>query len=253
MNELPPREGRKLLFSLQGVDLHDDDALEAFALRVWQAAANEWGSTMNDKPGPSTVLTDKYTAALAYAMALHGASVRKGTNVTYMCHLIGVSSLVLEAGGTQDQAIAGLLHDAVEDAGGLARARDIRVRFGDEVADIVLACSDSVDEEWKKTVDYCERKQQYLDHLEHKADPAAVLVSIADKVHNVRATVTDVHRYGVEVLDKFNTPTRRSVVWYYTELLRIAQVRGVSEALTVPLAIAVADLQSQVQGPWECS
>ena len=248
-----PGEGERLSFSLRGVNIHDDDALEAFALRVWQAANEDREGTMNDKPGPSTVLTDKYTAALAYATALHGASVRKGTTVTYMCHLIGVSSLVLEAGGTEAQAIAGLLHDAVEDAGGMARASDIRVRFGDEVADIVLACSDSVDEEWKETVSYCERKQKYLDHLEHDASVAALLVSIADKVHNARATVTDVHRYGVEVLDKFNAPARRSVVWYHVELLRIAQARGTPEALVVPLGLAVADLQSQVPGPWACT
>jgi (p)ppGpp synthase/HD superfamily hydrolase len=243
-----------LIFPLQGVDSQDDDALDAFAHRAWQAATHEWENTMNDQPGPSTALTDKYTAAISYATALHGATERKGTKITYMCHLIGVSGLVLEAGGSQDEAIAGLLHDAVEDAGGLPRLADIRARFGDTVADIVLVCTDSVDEKWKKSVDYCTRKQQYLDHLEHPdTDPRAVLVSIADKVHNARATVTDVHRYGVEVLDKFNTPTRRSVVWYYTELLRIAKARGVTEALTVPLGIAVCDLQSRVDGPWECA
>jgi len=249
-----PDKFDRLIVPLQGVDIHDDDALEKFAHRAWQAATHEWENTMNDQPGPSTFLTDKYTAALAYATALHGLTERKGTKVTYMCHLIGVSSLVLEAGGTQDEAIAGLLHDAVEDAGGLPRLADIRARFGDTVADIVLVCTDSVDDESRKSVDYCTRKQQYLDHLENpNTDPRAVLVSIADKVHNARATVTDVRRYGVEVLDKFNTPTRRSVVWYYTELLRIAKARGVTEALTVPLGIAVGDLQSRVDGPWECA
>ena len=249
-----PDEFDRLIFPLQGVDIHDDDELEKFAHRAWRAATDEWENTMNDRPGPSTFLTDKYTAALAYATALHGLTERKGTKVTYMCHLIGVSGLVLEAGGSEDEAIAGLLHDAVEDAGGLPRLADIRARFGDTVADIVLACSDSVDEKWRASAGYCTRTQQYLDHLEDPdTDPRAVLVSIADKVHNARATVSDVRRYGVEVLDKFNTPTRRSVVWYYTELLRIALARGVTEALTVPLGIAVGDLQSHVDGPWECA
>ncbi len=240
-----PGSDSKLLFSLQGVDLHDDDALDAFARRVWEHATNEWGNTMSTTSGPSTVLTAKYTEAVAYATALHGISVRKGTKTTYMCHLLGVSSLVLEAGGTEDEAIAGLLHDAVEDAGGLPRLADIRIRFGCTVADIVEACSDSFDEEWKKRVGYVERKQAYLDHLEDpETDSRAVLVSIADKVHNARATVTDLERSGVTVPDKFNAPNRGLILWYYEELLRIALARGVTDVLTIPLGIATATIKA---------
>lgn len=189
---------------------------------------------------PSTVLTVKFSDAVAYAASIHGTQVRKGTDVTYLSHLLGVASLVLEAGGTQEEAIAGLLHDAVEDAGGLPRLEDIRVRFGDDVADIVKACSDSVDEGWKARTPYIERKQRYLDHLEDPAtSPRAVMVSIADKVHNARATVTDLERYGVAVLEKFNAPNRGLVGWYYRELLRIGRERGVTEVLTIPLALAV--------------
>jgi len=243
----------RLFFSLQGVDIDDDAALEAFAQRVWQQATNEWRTTMTNntstKTGPSTVLTSNYTDAVAYANALHGISVRKGTDVTYLCHLLGVSSLVLEAGGSEDEAIAGLLHDAVEDAGGIPRLDDIRVRFGPTVADIVEACSDSFDEEWKKRVDYIERKEAYLQHLEDPStDPRAVLVSIADKVHNARATVTDLERYGVEVLDKFNTPDRDLVLWYYGELLRIAYARGVTDVLTIPLGIATVTIAEYLTG-----
>lgn len=204
---------------------------------------NNEGETMKDSnraAGPSTRLTAKFSDAVAYAAVIHGTQVRKGTDVTYLSHLLGVASLVLEAGGTQDEAIAGLLHDAVEDAGGLPRLEDIRVRFGDVVADIVLACSDSVDEEWKARTPYIERKQRYLDHLADPAtSPRAVLVSIADKVHNARATVTDLERYGVSVLEKFNTPNRGLVGWYYRELLRIGRERGVTDVLTIPLALAV--------------
>lgn len=246
--------GSRLFFSLKGVDIDDEAALEAFAQRVWQHATNEWGTTLNDsisttssttstKKGPATVLTSNYTDAIAYATALHGISTRKGTDVTYLCHLLGVSSLVLEAGGSEDEAIAGLLHDAVEDAGGIPRLDDIRVRFGPAVADIVEACSDSFDEEWKKQVDYIERKEAYLHHLEDPStDPRAVLVSIADKVHNARATVTDLERYGVDVLDKFNAPDRDLVLWYYGELLRIAYARGVTDVLTIPLQIATVTI-----------
>lgn len=194
-----------------------------------------------------TVLTDRYTAAVAYAAAIHATHVRKGTDTTYLCHLLGVSALVLEAEGSEDEAIAGLLHDAVEDAGGLPRADDIRVRFGDRVADIVLACSDSVDEERKRTVGYWERKQAYLDHLEATADLRAVLVSIADKVHNARAIVTDLERTGPEVLTKFNG-SADEIKRYYSELLRIAETKGVPDTLVIPLRLAVERITFDVRG-----
>ena len=133
------------------------------------------------------VLTARYAHAVEYAGVIHATQTRNGTNIAYISHLLGVSSLVLEAGGNEDEAIAGLLHDAVEDCGGLPRLADVRARFGDRVADIVLACSDSTDEEWKKVTSYWERKCRYLDHLEATGDDRAVLVSIADKAHNARA------------------------------------------------------------------
>lgn len=188
-------------------------------------------------------LTHRYTEAVAYAAAIHATDVRKGTDTTYLCHLLGVSALVLEAGGDENQAIAGLLHDAVEDAGGLARLQDIRARFGPIVADIVLACSDSTDEQWKAATNYWERKQAYLNHLENDASDPAVMVSIADKVHNARALVTDLTR-GMPQW-KFNgTPAQ--VVLYYTELLRIARCRSVSDVLTIPLQLAVDTIRDAV-------
>lgn len=233
----------KLLFSTNGVDFTDDASIEEFATRVWEAASAAWNGGEMAKPGaagPTTVLTDRYVTAVSYASALHGTDVRKGTDVTYLCHLLGVSSLVLEAGGSEDEAIAGLLHDAVEDAGGLPRLTDVRARFGDTVAEIVLACSDSTDQAWKESVDYWERKQAYLNHLEDEdTDPRAVLVSIADKVHNARATVTDLERSGAQVLGKFNAPDPQLILRYYSELLRIATKRGVPDTLVIPLSAAV--------------
>lgn len=244
--------GRKLLFSTAGVDFADDASVEAFAQHVWETATTVWkGETVASagNAGPEVVLTDRYTSAVAYASALHGTDVRKGTQVTYLCHLLGVSALVLEAGGTEDEAIAGLLHDAVEDAGGLPRLADVRARFGDTVADIVLACSDSTDQEWKASVDYWVRKQRYLDHLEDPGtDPRAVLVSIADKVHNARATVTDLKRSGATILDKFNAPDRALILRYYSELLRIGTAKGVPDTLTIPLDLAVVTIAEYVTG-----
>ena len=193
---------------------------------------------------PHTFLTERYAQAVAYASVLHGAQVRKGTQIAYMSHLLGVSSLVIEAGGDEDLAIAGLLHDAVEDAGGLPRLADVQARFGKRVADIVLACSDSTDEKWKQTVTYEVRKQKYLDRLA-KAPADVVMVSTADKLHNARAIVTDLLRSKVEVLAKFNgTPSE--VLWYYEECLKIAVDRKVSDTLTLPLEAAVDVIRSYV-------
>ena len=193
---------------------------------------------------PHTFLTERYAQAGVYASILHGAQVRKGTQIAYMSHLLGVSSLVIEAGGDEDLAIAGLLHDAVEDAGGLPRLADVRTRFGDRVADIVLACSDSTDEKWKQTDTYEERKQKYLDHLAEAPDDV-VLVSTADKLHNARAIVTDLKRSGADVLSKFNG-TPEEVLWHYRECLKIAVDREVSDTLTLPLEAAVDVIRSYV-------
>jgi (p)ppGpp synthase/HD superfamily hydrolase len=186
---------------------------------------------------PHVVLTDRYAQAVAYASFIHATDTRKGTNISYMSHLLGVSSLVIEAGGDEDEAITGLLHDAVEDAGGLPRLEDTRARFGDRVADIVLACSDSTDEE---------RKQAYLDHLEATADERAVLVSIADKTHNARAIVTDLERSGYAVMQKFNG-TPAEVLRYYNECLRIGISKNVPDTLTIPLGLAVETIRQYVE------
>jgi (p)ppGpp synthase/HD superfamily hydrolase len=195
---------------------------------------------------PHVVLTDRYAQAVAYASFIHATDTRKGTNISYMSHLLGVSSLVIEAGGDEDEAITGLLHDAVEDAGGLPRLEDTRARFGDRVADIVLACSDSTDEERKRTVGYWPRKQAYLDHLEATADERAVLVSIADKTHNARAIVTDLERSGYAVMQKFNG-TPAEVLRYYNECLRIGISKNVPDTLTIPLGLAVETIRQYVE------
>lgn len=193
---------------------------------------------------PRTHLTARYPEAVAYAAAVHATQVRKGTDIPYIAHLLGVSSLVLEAGGTEDQAIAALLHDAVEDAGGLPRLADIRARFGPDVADIVLACSDSTDAEWKRTVPYLDRKNAYLDHLATESD-AALLVSTADKVHNARAIATDIQLHGAPTLRRFNGSPDQ-IAQYYRRFLDVVMTRSVTPVLTRPLAEAVAVLEAAV-------
>lgn len=158
-------------------------------------------------------LTPRYEAALVMAAQLHATQVRKGSNVPYVSHLIGVSSLVLEHGGTEDQAIAALLHDAVEDQGGLPTLDRIRNHFGSAVADIVDHCTDSYIEpkpEWK------ERKEMYISAVLEMPFSAA-LVSCADKLHNSRAILADLRSVGDEVWERF-TGGKEGSLWYYRSL-----------------------------------
>jgi (p)ppGpp synthase/HD superfamily hydrolase len=157
-----------------------------------------------------TILTERFDRAFRYASHIHGGHRRKGTEVPYLSHLMGVASLTLEHGGTEDQAIAALLHDAAEDQGGQDRLDDIRARFGDPVADIVRDCTDS----WEDPKpDWDERKRIYLESLESKPD-ASLLVSLADKTHNARAIVTDLHLEGEKLWDRFNKPASKTLGYY---------------------------------------
>jgi (p)ppGpp synthase/HD superfamily hydrolase len=129
-----------------------------------------------------TALGPRFDEALAYAADAHAGQVRKGTSIPFVAHLLAVTALVLEDDGDEDHAIAALLHDAPEDAGGRDRLDDIRRRFGDRVADIVEACSDTFEvpkPAWRP------RKERYLTHLETAPDDV-LRVSLADKVHNLR-------------------------------------------------------------------
>jgi hypothetical protein len=111
-------------------------------------------------------LTDRFERALVYATHVHGGQVRKSTTVPYVAHLLAVAATVLEYGGDEDMAIAGLLHDAAEDQGGARRLDDIRNRFGERVAAIVHSCSDSLVEAGEAKEEWRARKERYLRHLE---------------------------------------------------------------------------------------
>ncbi|HEY7822274.1 MAG TPA: HD domain-containing protein, partial [Acidimicrobiia bacterium] len=119
----------------------------------------------NEKQTPSVVLGERYAQAVAYASQLHATQVRKETTIPYVSHLIGVSSLVLEAGGDEDMAIAALLHDGPEDQGGQATLDEIRTLFGDRVARIVEGCTDSLAENPEEKDDWHKRKTDYIAHL----------------------------------------------------------------------------------------
>jgi (p)ppGpp synthase/HD superfamily hydrolase len=165
----------------------------------------------------SNPLSERFNQALVYAHNLHREQPRKGQDVPYIGHLLGVASLVLEAGGDEEMAIAALLHDAVEDQGGAPRLTEIRHLFGARVAHIVDGCTDShaVDADLKES--WCLRKLRYIAHVTHEADPGVLLVSAADKVHNARAILNGHLEMGDKVFDKFET-RKNGTLWYYRAL-----------------------------------
>lgn len=187
-------------------------------------------------------LTDRFLAALALSAEVHGEQRRRGTEVPYMAHLLIVAGLVLEAGGGEDDAIAAVLHDAVEEEGGRPLLDRIEADFGADVAEIVAACSDTLEPEndgrsWKQ------RKESYLEQLAGVTDQAVLRVVLADKVHNARSIVRDFRIEGDALWERFANRTAADQLWYYDELLRLLGER-VDGPLVADLRRAVAELRT---------
>jgi (p)ppGpp synthase/HD superfamily hydrolase len=162
-------------------------------------------------------LSERFLAAVDVASEIHGHERRLGTRIPYMAHLLVVAGLVLEDGGGETDAIGAMLHDAVEDGGGLPALEHIRSRFGDRVAEIVLACSDTLDAEDRRG--WRERKAAYLEHLDEVSDDAVLRVVLADKVNNARSIVRDYRAEGGALWERFTNRTADDQLWYYEELL----------------------------------
>lgn len=166
-------------------------------------------------------LSTRFDDAFRYAHGLHADQRRKGSGAPYIGHLMGVASIVLEDGGTEDEAVAALLHDAAEDHGGRERLADIRARFGDEVARIVEDCTDSWD---TPKPPWAERKHAYVHHA-RRLPPSSLRVSAADKVHNAYAILRDLRNLGEAVWDRFQA-TPDDVMSYYEGLVRAYREAG---------------------------
>jgi len=149
------------------------------------------------------ILSERFSDALTYANELHREQWRKGTKIPYVSHLLAVAGLVLEHGANEDEAIAAVLHDAVEDCGGSEQLEQIRGRFGDRVAAIVEGCSDSLAVDPRNKEHWYDRKERYHARLRESNDSSVLLVSAADKLHNARATLADVRRLGSSVWGRF--------------------------------------------------
>ena len=175
--------------------------------------------------------------AFQYAAAKHDGQTRKQSAVPYLSHLMAVASLVLEAGGDEDMAIGALLHDVVEDCGGMPRLREIRKQFGARVANIVEGCTDSFGE---PKPEWIERKKDYLREVKH-ADAATRLVSASDKLHNVRTILADYRQQGEVIWTRFSGK-KEGTLWYYRALSDEYQRRN-RNRITRELAIVVEELE----------
>src|SRR5215472_16009511 len=191
-------------------------------------------------PVPS--LYRRFNLAFELASGLHHTQTRKGTPVPYIGHLMAVCSLVLDAGGDEAQAIAALLHDAVEDQGGMATLATIRQLFGDRVANAVESCSDSTVSDPAQKLPWRERKEKYLAHLQG-ANEDALIVGIADKLHNARAILTDYRQVGEELCSRFKVG-KQEQLWYYTALITTFRKTEAPKVLVDELERVVGELRS---------
>lgn len=184
----------------------------------------------------TTKLTERFEAALIYATRLHANQTRKVGGVPYISHLMSVAALVLEAGGNEDEAIAALLHDAVEDQGGKATREEIHRQFGDVVVAIVDGCTES---DTQPKPPWLERKTRYLEQLRH-ASREVRLVSLADKLHNARSVLAEWQQQGDAIWSQFNGGKEKTL-WFYQSLVQVYQETG-SDWLTEEFARVVSQL-----------
>jgi len=182
-------------------------------------------------------LDDRFAEALQYAWELHRQQKRKMSQTPFFAHLMSVAGLVLDYGGSQQEAIAALLHDAVEDQGGLETLESIRRRFGQQVADIVEGCTDSFQQPkppWQ------ERKEQFLARLAEASDSVR-LVCAADKIHNLRSLIREYRVHGEAVWSAFRGG-REGTLWYYRTLLEV-----LGRGRPLPILQELADVWNQLE------
>jgi (p)ppGpp synthase/HD superfamily hydrolase len=184
------------------------------------------------------MLGPRFNEAFLFAAEKHGLQTRRKTGVPYISHIMSVAALVLEAGGGEEEAIAALLHDVVEDCGGQVVLEEIRERFGEPVANIVAGCTDAYTvpkPPWKA------RKLEYLDHLRRATDDVR-LVGAADKLHNVRTILADYRADGDSVWERFSGH-REGTLWYYRAVLDVLR-EGKPNRLIDELHRVVTELET---------
>jgi (p)ppGpp synthase/HD superfamily hydrolase len=187
----------------------------------------------------------KLPTALAIALDAHKTQIRKGTSIPYISHPMAVASIALEFGATEDQAIAALLHDAIED-GGASYAHSIEALFGTYVLTLVQGCTDGIPDQSGEKALWIDRKTAYLEHLQGASDEV-LLVSCSDKLHNARAIVSDLITEGPSVFNRFSATTEQTL-WYYRQLATIFTNRKTPPSKA--LESAVSQMEALSQSAW---
>jgi len=183
-------------------------------------------------------LSPQFEKALIYATRIHGGKLRKKTRIPYIAHILGVTAIALEYGANETEAIAALLHDAVEDCGGAKRLRDIEHKFGKRVARIVEDCTDT-DQTPKPP--WLERKKAYVEHVRHASMPTK-LVSTSDKLHNIRAILMDYRQEEEKLWSRFNGG-KQGALWYYRALVNSLNGKRI-QSLVQELDRTLTELES---------
>ena len=255
-DEIPGNEkwNRRYYALPQDIASFADDQIETWAEKFYDQVARDLnlenssaqeefsqqkeGEAMKKSIPPRIQLTDRFITAVTYATTLHRDQSRKSTDIPYICHPLGVASLLIEAGCDEDQVVAGLLHDVPEDCGGEPRLADIKQMFGHRVEAIVRGCSDSLTSTEEQKAPSKERKEKHLTELE-TASLDVLLVTAADKLHNARAIATDLEIMGSQLWDRFNLD-QQSIIEYYNKVFAILKKNEVTPKLLNPLATAIA-------------
>jgi GTP pyrophosphokinase len=184
-------------------------------------------------------ITERFRLALDYAAQKHAQQTRKASAVPYLSHLLGVCSIFMANSADEDVWIAALLHDSIEDQGGETTAVEIERLFGKRVADLVRGCSELTAQADAPKPTWLERKIDYLSRLPDE-EPAVMLISAADKLHNARSVLADWRRFGDDVYGRF-TMGKTGTHWYYHEMARAYRESGkVPAALVQELEETVA-------------
>jgi (p)ppGpp synthase/HD superfamily hydrolase len=186
-------------------------------------------------------LSEKFEEALIYATQAHSNQRRKNTGIPFVGHILGVTAIALDYGANETEAIGALLHDTVEDCGGAERWRDIREKFGDDVARIVDGCTDTYE---APKPPWMERKRAYIEHLKD-SDSSTRLVSASDKLHNTRAILAELRRHGTKVFDRF-AGKKDGTLWYYRTLVTAFRQHGDHEDLIDELNRVVTEIEKLV-------
>jgi (p)ppGpp synthase/HD superfamily hydrolase len=243
----------------EGIDKFTDEQIDQFAENLYnqlikdlgievtqpQNEKQDEGEEMSVKLPPAIKLTDRFFEAVRYATKWHENQSRKSTDIPYICHPLAAASLVIEAGGDEDQAIGALLHDIAEDCGGEPRLVEIREMFGERVSSIVRGCSDSLTESEDSKAIWSVRKEQHLSHLKD-ANMDVLIVTAADKLHNARAIATDLQTVGPDVWKRFNKDTNNSlIIKYYRDVSAILTEKEVTPKLLNPLASAIKIMEAR--------